>query len=76
MSKIHLLKFTNERNGTVRYKAGRESRGFSGYKSSMEKKVLLFDRVQESRKLNPFEKKKKKKEPKATATNVMFCQTI
>lgn len=30
MSTIHLLKFTNERNGTVRYKAGRESRGFSG----------------------------------------------
>lgn len=30
-------------------------------KSSMKKKVLLFDRVQESRKLNPFFKKRKEK---------------
>lgn len=44
-------------------------------KSSMEKKVLLFDRVQESRSWILF-LKKRKKEPEATATNVMFCQTI
>lgn len=43
-------------------------------KSSMEKKgsaVWQSARIQE---LNPF-LKKRKKEPEATATNVMFCQT-